>query len=1210
MKRWSSVLVLLLLIAAPCFGQRANASVNAEGGLPRDTRPFGKYLVEICTVSGQERTITCHVMPHLPNSALPLAPPNCAERKNLACYPDALVQKTGQTITLKLACDPKSKATCEGPNPKVGDDFFVSATTDSGLPVRQTVRLGNAIALDGNRTIRYLASTEGPIIIRATADGNSIYAEAPPVDLVIQVGSESASTSEPCLVLPPSQPGTQSAFLDAVTIISLLGNPTPFILAAQGPNTILVYSTRANLSDVELRILGSIQPALVELAGRTTVGLSITPQPAKPFTVELTIPHASALGDPAARLSGLNYSQFTIQDVTRNSVRITAPTQPDCATWKGFLSDIREMTWQLVSDPMSEKLFYLSSSDIATAFSGLSPAAPAATPAPASTPNSSAAATTPPAPSAPSSTPTPTAAPPAAASSTPAGAAPATTATPQVSSAATIAITQPPGSNIQINSDTTPCVIAGLAFSNGAACGGAPAAASAVAPSSATTPSAPPAALAMASVAVAAGITEQTPPDLLVYSDTNPGDDAQIEERNRVIAQLDLPRPEMILTAWVTQDSSVSPQAIGAFNNMVKSLVADYDQQFEKLVLDGWRSVKRQSDEPGYFNEPFRSYIEDRFVADTFKARKEGGTIQELSQAYLDRSQARLSEHQSPTARATLRACESSRYCLGYNSLFHPLKPALTDLLLTIIAAQQPLVVAENAIRDIEGSPGLLDLQAKESVCDTVDANEKDKEFEAKRRCQAIWRTLDLDRSVSPPGGPQNCAERDLRGIIDSIRHYSEPVVRLQCFKEEAEQLLAPDPASGTAYGAGLLRAAIADFLFNYKMSQQYPHEFIPYDLSHSADALNNALTPLIDAFNRDLWSYQLFVRADMQYRVERINATTDGRCCVKRLFGLDKPSFFNDGLVTVRTISGQSTNVSTTSQSYLNASSAPQLSSLLSSLAGLGGAAGAAPPATSTSGTTTTTTTTTTSGGSAAAGGSGPPTGPGNFAAISAALANYQSTYAQIGRQLSFSATPRSLAAASSAEIAVTLNADESAGGPIYTGGGTSDPSTNTSRVANHDTTTRVRVDSIKLFEVSSFSAIVERSHSRFPLLPPFVEIPYIGTLAGIPLGSAKEFHSSTAIISAYVVPTAADVAYGLRFVSDLVVDGLNPGPCSFYRDAASLDETDVCIFRKMLSLRDVVVKGQNIREFNKNMIRCLATDTTTKGCLSTSFDSTIQSR
>jgi hypothetical protein len=61
------------------------------------------------------------------------------------------------------------------------------------------------------------------------------------------------------------------------------------------------------------------------------------------------------------------------------------------------------------------------------------------------------------------------------------------------------------------------------------------------------------------------------------------------------------------------------------------------------------------------------------------------------------------------------------------------------------------------------------------------------------------------------------------------------------------------------------------------------------------------------------------------------------------------------------------------------------------------------------------------------------------------------------------------------------------------------------------------VRVDSVKLFEISSFTAIVERAHSRFPLLPPFVEIPYIGTFAGVPIGPAREFHSSSAILSAY---------------------------------------------------------------------------------------------
>jgi hypothetical protein len=1149
MRNWSSYLIFLVVVAALCRGQQPRATVNvsAAGGPPYDARPFGKYLVEICTISGKTRTITCSELPS--PAAAPIG------------TPAATPQPKDQTLTLKLVCDPDKKTDCDLANPKVGDNFFVSGTSDSGLPVTQNVFLGSPTSLGGTPpTIRYRANAEGPIIIRATAaataaaPGTPAYAEAAPVDLILQVSAASASADEPCLVLP-SSPATQSTLLDAPTIISLLGNPTPFILAAQGPNTIAIYSTRQPLLGPERNILHSFRDAIAALAGRDAASLGITPTPGKPFSVELNIPHASGLGDLAKRIGGLNFSQFTVQDVGRSKVRVTASTEPDCKTWKGFLTDIREMAWQLVAEPMSYKLYYLSSSDVATAFSGVAPAAASAATAPAASS--------------------------AAAAASPGAAAPSPT----------IAITQPPGSNIQISSDTTPCAVAGLAFGNATPCGSAPTAVAAAAgPAATPAASSPP---AMASVAVAAGTGEQTPPDLLLYSDTNPGDDAQIEERNRVLAQLDLPRPEMILTAWVTQDSSASPQAIGAFNNMVKGLVADYDQEFEQVVLKGWESVKAQSADPNYFNQPFRSYIADRFVADTSQDRKAGGSPQDLSQAFLDHSQARLADY--PRKR-DLGICDSGRYCLGYNSLFDPLKPALTDLLLTIMAAQDPIIVADTAIEAVQG----LAPPADRTVCEKKGSDWADNEI--RKRCDAIWRNLDLDH-VTPPPQQTSCEELDFRGILASLFNAQppEPRVHLQCFKQQAHLLLGPA-------SVGLLRAAIADFLFNYKMSQHYPHEFIPYDLTQSANALNNALSPLIDAFNRDLWSYQMFVRADMQYRVEQLNSRMDDRCCVKRLFGLDKPSFFNDGLVTVRTISGQSTSVSTTSQSFLNGSTAPELANVLSSIAGAAPAAASPAPAAS-AGTTTTTTTTTTSGGAApASAASAAP--PSTLGAISNILANYQTTYVQIGRQLSFSATPRSLATASSAEIAVTLNADESAGGPLYTGANATDPAFNTSRVASHDTSTRVRVDSIKLFEVSSFSAIVERSRSRFPLLPPFVEIPYIGTFAGIPLGAAKEFHSSTAIISAYVVPTAADIAYGLRFVSDLVVDGVVPGPsCSLFKDAAAPGGANTCVFRKMLSLRDVGVQ-QPIAQFNKEITRCFATDTSAAGCKRVSFDNVLEGR
>jgi hypothetical protein len=1374
MKNFFSRLIFLVLVVTPLLGeQRASVSASANSGSPYDARPFGKYLVETCTLSGERLTLTCKKIVY-PVKVIEHPAP-CPQAKGKPCTFDVAVQKKDQNITIKVVCDPAKKDPCDSTDPRVGDEFFVSATSDSGLQVTQTVLLGNATPPGGRGIVHYHANAIGPIVIRATVQAKTCsqgaatqacnYAEASPVDLILQVSGASAAKPDLCPVLPPSA-GAQSKPLDAATIVSLLGNPTPFILSAQGANTIFIYTTRLPVNPNETQTLGSFQQAMAELAGRTIASLGITPTAAKPFTVELKIPHASALGDLATRIGGLNYSQFTVQDVGRGWVRITASTQPNCETWKGFLKDIREMAWQVVSASMSTKLYYLSSSDVATAFSGLtasavSPSASSSSPSSASAPSSSS--TSSPTSSGPSTA--ATAGPPQAtlasvgsipssASSSPAGASTGAPSSPSApsssSSSATIAITQPPGSNIQISSDTTPCVIAGLAFGNSAACGSAaaPAGTAAAGSPSATTagPAVTPVApgpLSMASVSVAAGTGEQNPPDLLVYSDTNPGDDAQIVERNRVLAQLDLPRPEMILSAWVTQNSTTSQEAIGAFGNLVKGMVADYNEQYERVLWRGWNSLKRQQQENrDYFNEPFRSYLADRFVADTYAERKVGGSLQELSQAFLNQSQAKMADPVFPAKRTDLGICERGRYCLGYTNLFRhginsnlqsnsldpfalgPIRPTLTDLLLGIIAAQQPLTAAVNLIKDVEGSTEPVppcgdcicddqkryDVEIKcthpGGVCKNEDAYRKELiQAESRARCRAIWRNLDLNHVTPPPQSP-SCEERDFRGILGSLfaDPAHEPRVHLQCFEDQAIKLLVlsdVDPhtpstcktsgenceralerlkrlereadqglrtlgnckpkdkgcqeaeeqfkhmqneaAGDTAphegveelgllgtnstlvqeakvsgrnppFGTGLFRAAIADFLFDYKMSQQYPHEFVAYDLTQSANNLNNALSPLIDAFSRDLWSYQMFVRADMQYQVEKLNARWDQRCCVKRLFGLDKPSFFNDGLVTVRTISGQPTSVSVTSQSFLNGSTAPELSSLLSSLATLGGSGGGGGGSTTTTaGTTTTTTTTTTSGGSSSSPASaGPPVNGlfGIYGALPAILANYQTSYAQIGRQLSFTATPRTLATASSAEIAVSLNADESAGGPLYTGPGANDPAFNTSRVANHDTSTRVRVDSIKLFEVSSFSAIVERSRSRFPLLPPFVEIPYIGTFVGIPLGSAKEFHSSTAIISAYVIPTAADIAYGLRFVSDLVVDAPQSGPCAFYKGAAGPDINNVCVFRyPSYAWHDLPT--QPIREFNRNITRCFATDTSPEGCMrQVSFDSSLETQ
>jgi hypothetical protein len=1111
-----------LLVVERLFADKPPFNVQTDAAdHNRDTRPSGKYLVEICTLSGENRTLTC--------SPTPLATGQLAPKVPTTPSPIyAAPQLRDQAITLKLTCAPAAMSDCTPPYPVVaGSDFFVAGTADSGGVVQQTVLSGPVTAARGSGTVLYHTNAPGLIIIRGTLTATGRFAAAAPVDLLIQVIADQSKAPAACEVLPAPTP-TRSTLLDARTIVSLLGDPAPFQLFAQGPNTIAIYSTRQPLDENERTILNSFPDSIVALAGHTPTALGMTPMPTT-FSVELSIAHASALGDLAQRVNKLNYTQFVVQNVGKDKIRVTAPAATECNTWKAFLTDIRDMEWQLISEPMSKKLFYLSSSDVVNAFKGLASGVPATAAIPVA-----------------SIVPGASASPAAAAAS--ADSTLAASTDDGTAEAASDPLTAPAASNKPTDSKSTKPTVSNASSATSQT--QATSAAGGVTP--------PPNASANSSVEVAVVAAQQPQPDLLVFSDTNPGDDAQIGERLRIIAQLDLPRPEMILNAWVTQNSSSSKEATGEFINMVKDLVAGYDGEFQRLVLKGWQSLKTQSLAPGYFNEPFRSYVADRFVADTIQEKRPGNNIQERSQAFLDHSGARLVDPVGPGKRTMLGICERGRYCLGYNDLFRPLKPALTDLLLMIVAAQDPVKASDAAILAVEGG---VPLAKNEKACDV-----KDEAVES--RCRAIWNTLAID-TISPPPAPWSCADEDFRGILASLLAPSEraPRIHLRCFAQQVHLLLS-NKGGAPPSGVGLLRAAVADFLFNYKMSQQYAHEFVAYDLSHSADALNAALNPIIDAFNRDLLSYQLFVRADMQYRVEHLNA--------------GKTSFFNDGLITVRTVSGQWTNVTTTSQSFLDASIAPQLSAVLKSLGAADQNAANAP----------------------SSDGAVPVGNPTiSTQTLAAALANYQTTVAQIGRDLNISALPRSLAAASSAEIAVTLTAADSAGSPFYTGPGQNDPSVNTSRVARHDTTTRVRVDSVKLFEISSLTGIVERSRSRFPLVPPFVEIPYIGTFVGIPLPAAKEYHSSTAILSAYVIPTAADIAYGLRFVPDLVVDSLNPGPCSFYKGVAGPSIPYACLFRTALSVHDL--SNRPVRDFNQQMTRCLALDTSAKGCLSVAFDS-----
>src|ERR1041385_8024550 len=99
MRDKSLMFVFSLLLATSCFAQSASVNVQAHGG-PIDNRPFGKYLLEICTLTGEERTLSC-----IPTRLAQGGERNINDARRFAKLVD-------QTIALKLVCDPALKEGC------------------------------------------------------------------------------------------------------------------------------------------------------------------------------------------------------------------------------------------------------------------------------------------------------------------------------------------------------------------------------------------------------------------------------------------------------------------------------------------------------------------------------------------------------------------------------------------------------------------------------------------------------------------------------------------------------------------------------------------------------------------------------------------------------------------------------------------------------------------------------------------------------------------------------------------------------------------------------------------------------------------------------------------------------------------------------------------------------------------------------------------
>lgn len=1034
--------------------------------------------------------------------------------------------------------------------------------------------------------LQEICSTVTLTCVRSPSAGAS--ADGQPITLLLPAGliaanmpfglnsSATSSSTKPNPIMKPDCSGLLASGRTVIAtdaVVTRLGKPpSPFTVTSYG-DTLFIYSSDANLKPQEKQTLSQLEAEIGQVIA-VSAG----------FEIDLEIPHASTLSNLASSLQAAAPDGLTVTSTGATTVRLVSDGTVSCAAARDFIKETAKFAHHTAPDTPIASVFYLDLASTGSALQG--------TPIPYAA--GGAAALTGAAASSPPSTNTPT-----GSNATGGGGTPTSS-----NSAGGGGSKNANSSKGSTGQGSTGSKSGGNTGSKGAG-------------SSATTITVAPVAAAQtgsggkqqnAKNTTSADQNSQGPTITVATTAANPsgtdsedaqsepgpqstsspafsvngrdlyfaggtiGDDAWITEKKRALALLDLPQPQVLVNAWVMQSSTTKVDQSGQLTMLVDQTVNSFNDTIQQSIDIGWSKLRSEAKAPGFFDDDFYNYLTLRTVIDPQDSQTPQGSPTQTPQSSQSGS--------SVSAEAILRGngdgfytgkkeavpfgiCPPNQYCLGYLGLFQPGQPRLTDMLLTLIAAQSPAIAAGNAINEMERGIAL--------VCD---GGEKTSEVnrppctELANPCKAAAKKKELSGSIdnelcrelfarpdkaAPLYGCQQADEVLL--LKQDQSHPQNQILPLECFRTTMQLADGIPDENGKnrkhESQIGLVRAAVADFLFNYKMSQEFPHEFPPYDLTASAQLLDASLAPFIHAFNEDLQAFQTFVRAKL---------VTNS---LRRGVSGDKNTFLNDGLITVQTTSGDLATVSTGTQSFMNVSKAPSISQLASSVVGAGSSGN---PATGVLANLS----------------------PNEAQVLLGALAAYQTTTLNVGRQLNLVVKPRSLLGASAAEMDVQLNADQAPNSPSYwsASGGTGTPA-DLSQVTQHDTTTHVRIDSIRLFNISSLTAILSKGRDKFPVLPPFVEIPYIGTLLGIPLPAAREFHTSSAVVSAVIVPTATDIAYSLRFASDRIVqnsDGKD-GSCHWPLGA---DKAPNCVSRKATSLSDF---GQPLREFHHAKLHCLIT-------------------
>jgi len=1080
---------------------------------------------------------------------------------------------------------------------------------------------------------------------------------------------------------PPAMPGNyfearvklpHGSPLTPAQIVTALKMPLPFYLEPSPQpvpdGSILIYCKEDSPDKCDSDLLQKLKNDIVALAGDSKTDF-------------IHIEHAKYLPDIVKQAQALNYDGITVEAAGPNLLKVTRTAAVDDEEYGKFKRALNDLFWKFKPQAPASRVYYLNASDAATALGGSAGATKGGSSGASSAPSATvtvqnlAAANVGPCP---------------AAGTMPASGSKGSKTTSSSSKASKTSGSGATGNNSASSRNAN----AGDGSASDSSAGDA----SANSGNSVT--GCPPAASAASSgdsgkmskdSSKSALSVSPVNGDVLVFSpDANSADADAIAQSKRVLALIDFPRPEVLINTLSFQASSSDAKALAENDQELQSRIGSYNDSFQLAMARAWTYLQQQMQSGTFFDRPFYDYLTKRFVADS--------SYSDAADELILKSDVRM--------RPDYNLCGPNRYCLGYTSLFHPLRPSLTDMLFAVIASENPSYHFRTAIGEMQGfsysskpvgfnesgsqgehantdrscgKPGYCTPPAtwNAKTCDRRDADVWDwmsggvsssattgqaavdaqalEQIEQRREAlsqlvtkaivstRTTWNALSsqllsdeqqsqdikhidniLAKLQTTAGHCVLCPEQvngiqelsaalahlqnrlsdrdqqitiaELQKALDSLTQQSrttldemvaaqaaqEKVIAseggaryfpMYCFQEAIEAAFPQEAGAANLYSANNLgkplRAALVNFLFQYKMSQQFPQEFSAYELGQTAQELNSELNPLIVAFNRDVAAALVPIQ---EFAKCQLHGNGWGG------WAGHGTRFLNNGIITVRTVSGKETIVDTETQSFFDVTNPPSITDVINSV---GQAQSNVPNVLKTNLTAN------------------------EAAVIIGALNSVQPTTSQVGRAFKLDITPHSLSGASSAELDVNITTGEPAAPTRYAGGKSSND--NISRISKNNINTKVRLESIKLFEISSFTAVVQQSRHNFPLLPPFVEIPYIGSFLSFPVPGAKEYHRSTAVMSAVVVPTAADLASGVVFSYDGILRAGEPQElrrkiCGPIRNG----DWQFCSVSRALSLYDF--GGISIAEFNRRMASCFSAPDSLEGpCDGITFDSLL---